>query len=191
MRITQRLDSRSSHRRNEETPDNAPVFSRERTSSRRKRFIQECARSTIHRRALPTSLPLDRLSLFPAWTNVGRKAEFAQDGTHLLVVIPLRQTHPLPMLFAWLRTLDDDAFDRWAHELHVMTLRSLNRHADRHSMPFSEQVAFHSTLAPKSRDWGRLFPHPMELWSMPHPYSASPSRARTAHQTARLLLARV
>src|SRR5215831_13123774 len=71
MRITQRLDARSSHRRNEETPDNSLVFSRERTSSRRKRFIQECARSTIHRRALPTSLPLDRLSLFPAWTNVG------------------------------------------------------------------------------------------------------------------------
>jgi hypothetical protein len=27
MRITQRLDSRSSHRRNEETPVNSPVFS--------------------------------------------------------------------------------------------------------------------------------------------------------------------
>src|SRR5215470_3467185 len=122
MRITQRPEKRSSHRRNEETPDNSPVFSRERTSSRRKRFIQECARSTIHRRALPTSLPLDRLGLFPGWTNVGRKAEFAQDGTHLLVVIPFVQTHPLWMLFAWLRTLDDDAFDGRSHQLHIVAI---------------------------------------------------------------------
>ena len=134
---------------------------------------------------------LDRFGLSSTRANVGGKAELVKGVAYFFVVVALRQTHPLGLFLGWLRTLDDDAFDRWAHELHVMTLRSLNRHADRHSMPFSEQVAFHSTLAPKSRDWGRLFPHPMELWSMPHPYSASPSRARTAHQTARLLLARV
>src|SRR6266568_1344922 len=107
---------------------------------------------------LETSLPLDRLSLFPAWTNVGRKAEFAQDGTHLLVVIPFVQTHPLRMLFAWLRTVNDDAFDSRSHQLHIVALSSLNDEADRDAVPLGEQAAFHPALASVGRIGAGFFP---------------------------------
>jgi hypothetical protein len=160
MRITQRLDSRSSHRRNEETPDNSPVFSREQNEQPTK-AVHPGMRSFHHPPpCLETSLPLDRLSLFPAWTNVGRKAEFAQDGTHLLVVIPLRQTHPLRMLFAWLRTVNDDAFDSRSHQLHIVVIRSLNGEADRDAVPIGRAGCVSPRSCLGRSDWGRFFPPP-------------------------------
>jgi len=92
-------------------------------------------------------LPLDRLGFFPAWANVSRKAEFAQDVTHLLVVVAVVETHPLRLRLGRLRTLDDDALDGRVDQLHVMTVRSLNRQADWDSMPLREQAAFHAALA--------------------------------------------
>ena len=87
-----------------------------------------------------------------------RFAEFAQDDTHLLVVIPLRQTHPLRMLFAWLRTLDDDAFDSRSHQLHIVAIRSLNGEADRDAVPEGSQAAFHPALDSVGRIGAGFFP---------------------------------
>src|SRR5260370_17019341 len=56
-------------------------------------------------------LPLDGLGLFSAWANVGGQAECTQDVAHLIIVVALVQTHPLRMLFAWLRTLHHHPFD--------------------------------------------------------------------------------
>lgn len=92
-------------------------------------------------------LPLDRLGFFPAWANVSRQAEFAQDVTHLLVVVAFVETHLLRLRLGRLRTLDDDALDGRADQFHVMTVRSKSHQADWDSMPLREQAAFHAALA--------------------------------------------
>src|SRR6266487_1579092 len=132
-------------------------------------------------------LPLDRPGFFPTWANVGRKAKFAQDVTHLLVVVALVETHPLRLLLGRLRTLDYDALDGRSHQLHIMAIRSLNRQANRHPMPFGKQAPFHPTLAAIGRIGAGFFPRPTGLWSSLHPSRASPSQPRTTPQTARLL----
>ena len=53
----------------------------------------------------------DGLGLFPTRSNVGRKAEFTQDITHLIVVVALVETHPLRLLLRGHGTLEDDALD--------------------------------------------------------------------------------
>jgi hypothetical protein len=72
---------------------------------------------------------------------------------------------------------------------HILALGSLNRHTDRHPMPFREEAVFHAALATISGIGAGFFPHSTGLWSSPHPCSARPSRFRAAHQTAQLLLA--
>src|SRR6266700_3351331 len=55
---------------------------------------------------------LDGFGFFSSWTNMGRKAELAQDVADFVVVIPFVQTHPLQVVLARLWTLDDDSLDR-------------------------------------------------------------------------------
>lgn len=45
-----------------------------------------------------------------------------------------------------------------SHQFHIMALRSLNRHADRHSMPLCEAAAFHAALATIGRIGSGFFP---------------------------------
>lgn len=62
------------------------------------------------------------------------------------------------MLFAWLRTLDDDAFDSRSHQLHIMAIRSLNGEADRDAVPEGSQAAFHPALDSVGRIGAGFFP---------------------------------
>jgi hypothetical protein len=133
----------------------------------------------------------DGLDLFPAGANVCGKAEFAQDVAHLVVVIALRQAHPLRLLLGWLGTVDDDAFDGRPHQFHIVAIGSLNRETDWHPLPLREQAALHAALAPVGGIGAGFFPRPTALWSWPHLSRASPSRSRRAHQTAPLRLATV
>src|SRR5260370_19986101 len=90
-------------------------------------------------------LPLDGLGLFSAWANVGGQAECTQDVAHLIIVVALVQTHPLWMLFAWLRTLDHDAFDARAHQFHIVTISSFNRQDNADAKPLREQASSHTS----------------------------------------------
>src|SRR5882762_11420475 len=94
-----------------------------------------------------TSFPLDGLGFFSTLADMGRKAKFAKDIAYFLIVVALVQTHSLRMLLCWLWTLDDDALNRGADQLHIRAIGPLNRQADRHSMPFCQHTAFHPTLA--------------------------------------------
>ena len=75
-----------------------------------------------------------------------RFAELVQDVADLVVVIPLRQTHPLRPCLGRLRTLDDDALDGRTQQLHIVAIGSHNRQADWQPMPFREQAAFDPAL---------------------------------------------
>jgi hypothetical protein len=105
------------------------------------------------------SFPFDRLGLFSPWTNVGRKAKLVKDVAHLLVVIALVSAHPLGVLLARLRPVDDDTLDAGAHQLHVMALRPFNHEADWDSLPLREQAAFHPAFAAIARMGPGFFPH--------------------------------
>src|SRR5260370_32962617 len=100
---------------------------------------------------------------------MGRKAELEQDVARVVVVIPSVQTHPLRVFLGRLWTVDDDALDRRSQQFHIVTIGALNRQTNGHSMPFSEQAAFDSTLASIRRIGASFFPPPMALWSSPHP----------------------
>ncbi len=125
---------------------------------------------------LEARFSLDGFGFFSAWANMGRKAELAQDVAHFVVVIPFVQTHPWRLLFAWLRTLNYDAFDRWSHQFHIVAIGSLNRQTDGDAMPLGEQATFHSALAPVGGIGAGFFPRPMGLWSSPRPSSPIPSQ---------------
>jgi hypothetical protein len=135
-------------------------------------------------------LLFDGSGLFSSWAYMGGKAECVQDVAHLLVVIPFVQTHPLRVLFGWLWTLDDDAFDGRPHQFHIVAIGSLNREADGHPMPFREHAAFDATLASISGIGAGFFPRPTGLWSSPRPYSTTASQCYAVHQTAQFRLAR-
>src|SRR2546423_10456990 len=47
------------------------------------------------------SFSLDRFGFFSSWPNMGGKAEFLQEVTHLVVAKPFVQAHSLRHLFAW------------------------------------------------------------------------------------------
>ena len=136
-------------------------------------------------------LPLNGSGLFSSRTNMGGKAEFVQDVAHLLVVIALRQTHPLRLPFSCLGTLEDDALDGRSQQFHIVTLSSLNREANWHPMSLREQAAFDAILAPISRIGADFFPRPTALWSSPRPYSTTASQCHAVHQTAQFRLARI
>src|SRR5260221_698228 len=164
-------------------------FFSQRTSRRRKRLSQECARSTTQRRAKTASFPFNGLSLFRERSHMSRKAEFQQGRIDLIVVIPFIQTHALWILPGWLGTLDNDTFDGRAHQFHVMAVGSLNHYCDRHSMALCQQTAFDSPLAAIRGIGPGFFPRPMALSPLLHPSRASPTRSHTPHQIARLRLA--
>jgi hypothetical protein len=153
----------------------------------------EQATKAVHPRMCPLHDPpprfearfsLDGFGLLSSWANMGGKAELMQEIAHLVVVVALRQAHPLRLLLAWLGTVDDDAFDGRTHEFHIVAIGALNRQTDWQSVPLGEQAAFHPALAPIGGIGASFFPHPTGLWSSPRPLRASPSRGHRVHQTA-------
>src|SRR5258708_31912958 len=102
-------------------------------------------------------LPLDGPGLFSSWANMGGKAEFVEDVAHLVIVVTFVQTHPLQLLFGWLWTLDDDAFDGRAYQFHVMAVASPPRHAKSDPLPPCEEASFVATPAPGSAGLGGVF----------------------------------
>src|SRR2546426_12637326 len=79
---------------------------------------------------------------------MGGQAELPQDLTHLVVVVALRQTHPLWLLLSRLGTVDDDAFNGRTHQFHIVAIGPLNHQTDWQTMPLGEQAALDPALAP-------------------------------------------
>ncbi len=132
----------------------------------------------------------DRPGLFPTSANMGGKAEVVKNVAHFLVVVALRQAHSLRFCLCRFGPVYYDPRESRASQFHIMAIGSLNGEANWHPMPFRQQTAFHSPLAPIGGIGTRFFPRPMELWSSPRPYSTSPSQCQRVHQTAQFRLAR-
>jgi hypothetical protein len=81
---------------------------------------------------------LDRFGLFSTRTHMRRKIKLFQDSIHLVIVVACIQAHPLGSLLVWLGSLDDQAFDRWAGQFHVMSIGTLNHQANRDAMSLSQ-----------------------------------------------------
>src|SRR5579859_6577934 len=65
---------------------------------------------------------LDGFGLFPTRANMSGEPKFAQDLTHLLIVIARIQTHPLWLLLRRLGARDDDRLDGRTRQFHVMPI---------------------------------------------------------------------
>src|SRR2546421_4604641 len=117
------------------------------------------------------SFSLDGLGLFSSWANMGRKAVFVQDVTHLLVVVALVQTHALRLLLGRLRSLDDDALDGRAEQFHIMAMGSLKHQANWHSMTLGQHAPFHPTLAPIRGIGSGFFFSPTKISTLHRPSS--------------------
>src|SRR5260370_20698270 len=115
-------------------------------------------------------LPLDGPGLFSSWANMGGKAEFVEDVAHLVIVVTFVQTHPLQLLFGWLWTLDDDAFDGRAYQFHVMAVRSLHRPAHWHLLPLFEPTSVGPPPSPLTVIRASFFSPPTPPWSLAPPY---------------------
>src|SRR5437660_1797223 len=100
----------------------------------------------------------DGFGFFSTPTDMGRKAECLKEITHFIIVVSLIQTHPLWLLLRRLWTVDNDAFERRAHQFHIMAVCTLNGQTNGNSMPLSEQTAFHSALAAISGIRAGFFP---------------------------------
>src|SRR5215472_12153352 len=147
-------------------------------SRRRKRFIQECARSTTHLRALKPATRLIALAASPRGRTCARLAERFQHGVHLIVVVAGLQTPSLWVLFGGLWPLDDQAFARRTCPLHLLSLGPFRHQANRHPLSLREQAAFNAGLAPVGGSGPRFFPHPAAPSSALRPWPASPSQSR-------------
>lgn len=142
----------------------------------------------------PAASPLARLTrqllrLFTPRANVGGEAELSQDLSHLIIVVAFVQAHPLGLLLAGLGSLNHNTLNRGPHQLHVVTIRAVDRQSYRNSIALSQQTAFDAVFAAVGRVWPRLFPPQGALWSSPHPYLARTSQCLLAHRSVRGRLA--
>jgi hypothetical protein len=89
---------------------------------------------------------------------MGSKPKLQQGISHFLIVISCVQAHVLRILFRLFWTLDPDVFYRFAHQFHIMAIRSLHRQANGHTMPLGQSTSFGALLAPVCRISARIFP---------------------------------
>jgi nitroreductase len=136
------------------------------------------------------SFPLDLFGLFPTRSDMSGEAEVMKDVAHFLVIVSLVQAHPLRLLLARLGTLDHEALDSRAYELHIVAVRSLDYQTYQYSMPFRKDAAFHAALAPVGGIRTGLFPTQGSGWliapsiesqSQSSPHSSSNCSTPTCH----------
>lgn len=84
--------------------------------------------------------------LFPAASDVRGEAEFRGEVAYLLIVVASVETEPLWRVGGGFGTVDDDALQRGAGELHVGSVRAVNLDADGNSRRFSQEASFHAVF---------------------------------------------
>src|SRR5215472_4195119 len=133
----------------------------------------EQAAKAVHPRMRPFHDPtprfearfsLDGFGLRSSWANMGGKTEFAQDVTHLVIVIALVQAHALRLLLGrlWTSTtilpmVGRTSFISW--RLAPSIVRPMGSPCP------SESLLRLTPLLPRSVGLGPVFSHPTGLWS--------------------------
>src|SRR5215510_11086743 len=128
-------------------------------------------------------LAFERPRLFAACPDVGRKAKLPERVPHFGVVIAFVQTPPLWPCPGGPRARDDHAVHGVFDQFHVGPISPGHHQAHGYPMALGQQTALDAALGPVRGIGPGVFPPPGELWSLPHPCSATASRSPSARQT--------
>jgi len=123
------------------------------------------------------------LRFFTTRTDMRCVAELFYQLLNLRVIISLVQTQVLGCLLRWLRPFHNNAFQRRANQLHIMTISSRYGHTHGDTLCFSKQTSLGARLTPVSRIGTRSFFPPAGLWSSPHPSLAIPNPGLSVGRT--------
>lgn len=128
------------------------------------------------------SLMLNRLCFFTARANMGRIAKFFYQVSYLARIISFIKTHTLFFPFRWLRPFHRNTFYRRLYHFAIMSIRTLNRQANRDAKTFSKQTAFNAFFGSVRRVWTGFFPRQAGLLSWHRPSTAMTSQSLLAHR---------
>ena len=140
---------------------------------------------------LEANLTLDRLRFFTTRANISGISKLFHQGSYLTRIIRLIQTHALWFLYRRLRANHWNTLQRGFNHFAVMSIRSGNCQANRHTVSFRQQTALNASLGPIRRIGTGFFPRPAGLCSSRHPWTAKTNQFLSTHRTREAPLPRV
>ena len=141
--------------------------------------------------SLESSLMLNRLCLFAARPNMSSVTKFFHQISYLTGIITFIKAHTLLFSFSRLWSFYRNTFYRRFRHFAIMSIRSINRQANRHTKTFSQQTAFNAFFGPIRRIWAGFFPRQAEPLSWRHPSIAMTSQYLLTHHNLLMPLPRV
>src|SRR3990172_9896824 len=103
--------------------------------------------------SLEADLMLKGLSLFTPGTDMSGIAKFFHQVSYLTRIITFVKAHPLRFFLRRFRPFyRNTVYSRFRH-FAIMSIRSINRQANRYSRTFSKQTAFNAFFSPVRRVW--------------------------------------
>lgn len=107
---------------------------------------------------LETGIPLFRLNLFSASSNVCGVAVLADEVFHFGIVVAFVQAEVLFVAACWLRRFDHALVERWLDEFHVVPVRSGNDDGDGNAFGLGQETAFGAAFPAIRGVWSRFSP---------------------------------
>ena len=132
---------------------------------------------------LEAHLTLDRLGFFTPRANMSSISKLFDQGSYLTRIIRLIQTHPLRFLRRRLRANHWNTLQRCFDHFAIMSIRSGNRQANRHTVGVRQQTTLNPPFGPIRRIGAGFFPRPAGLWSSRHPWTAKTSQSLSPRHT--------
>jgi len=124
-----------------------------------------------------THLMLNGLCFFATRTNMSGVAKRFHQVSYLTRIIPFIKTHALFFPFRRLGSFHRNTFYGRFRHFAIMSIRAINRQADRDTRTFGKQTAFNAFFSPVRRVGAGFFPRPAGLLSWPHPWIAMTSQS--------------
>ena len=138
-----------------------------------------------------TCLMLNRLRLFATRTNMSGITKFFYQISYLTRIITFIKTHALFFSFSRPWPLHWNTFYSRLCHFAIMSISSINRQADRHSVTFSKQTSLNAFFSPVRGVWAGFFSRQAELLSWHHPLIAMTNQYLSTHHNFSMLSSRV
>jgi len=131
--------------------------------------------------SLESSLMFNCLCFFATGPNVSRITKFFYQISHLARIIPFIKTHALFFPFRRFRSFHWNTFYCRFRHFAIMSIRTINRQANRNARTFRKQTAFNAFFSSVRRVWPGFFPRQAGLLSWHHPSIAMTSQSLLTH----------
>ena len=141
--------------------------------------------------SLESSFMFNSLCFFAARANMSSIAKLFYQVSYLTRIITFIKTHALFFSFSRLWPFYRNTFYRRFRHFAIMSIRSVNRQANRHPNTFSKQTAFNAFFGPVRRVWAGFFPRQAGPLSWHHPSTAMTSQYLLTHHNLLMPLPKV